>query len=383
MAATVTSTGEPAAFVESAESIRQHLGPYAIPFIQSCYEANAPRFLFLWGTGALAACVAVGIALVHKNELFSKQPSMQRMYYNQISWFAPVLGMAAACSLFCPRVFLMMKMCQEFTEALALAAFGNVLFLLCADEAHSEKYEGDNMGKQMLAGLNNEGPKPHFAVPPFGCCFVKCCPHILLKPWHLLLARNFIRQYATIVVVGSLVSMWCALAMDPSRMHTVRSWISMLTKLAAFVCIYGLFILYKASHNLLHHWNPTTKFISLKLVVVLMAYQELMIKLAIKHLSPAGTHCLAVEGVTGELATELQNQNREHFNSMYFVALESILVAYLVRRAFPASELKTMDAQIHGKLIEMDLEQMGGDKRGILDCEAESEGETQEETSVE
>lgn len=359
----------------------QSLGPRMWQFLTSCYDADPKRFSFMWASGAIAMVVTLSIAYTHRAEMSRRPASLKRMYYQHVNLFAPVLGVAATISLFCPRDFLMMKMCQELTEAFVLSAFGNVLFLLCAEEAcltdttEDDYSKGASVAVKMLAALNEEGEKPHFAVPPFACCFTKCMPKHLLTPGQMVLARNFIRQYAIIVGAGSVLSLWCGLSLSMEQASFLHSWVGRVSKLSAFVCIYGLFILYKATHHLLEKWHPTAKFVSLKLVVGLMAFQEILVSWAVQHFPSASDECLADTSVGGEAGEEIQNKFRERFNSMYLVALESILVAFLVRRAFPASDLQEQSLQMHGMLLELDFEQMAGDRSRLgLESEGESSG---------
>lgn len=292
---------------------------------------------------------------------------MLKVYYQYVNLFAPVLGVCAAITLICPRNYLFMKMLQEQTEAIALLSFGSVLFVLCADEAchvHSAKdLDSDNVGAKMLAALNEEGEAPHYAVPPFACCFVKCMPQHLLRPIDIKVARTCIRQYAFVNIAGGMLALWCALSLTTETAKVIMTQIGRIRKLSAFVCIYGLFIFYKAMHHLLEKYSPTAKFISLKLVVVLMAYQEIIVKWMVGRHDAASEDCLAPNlPASSTQFKEIQDSNREHFSGMYLVALESILVAFLVKRAFPPSELKAKSGQMHGAVLELEFERLEAGK---------------------
>lgn len=299
---------------------------------------------------------------------------MQRVYYLWVNCFAPVLSVAAVVSILCPRNYFFMKMLQEQAEAIALASFGSVLFLLCAEVAYHQSQsntEGESIGAKMLAALNEHGPQPHWAVPPFACCFIKYMPSHDLTPWHMLLARNFIRQYAFVVVAVSLLAMWCSLSVNPKEAIWIVNQLKRLQKLSALVCIYGLFMLYKSTHSLLEKWYPTAKFVSLKLIVVIMVYQEWLVQVCVKHTPAASDECLADSSIGGQLGEEIHMKTREHFDNMYLVALESILVAYLVRQAFPASELKAKSGEVHGLLVSLDLERMDTAQKNTFDSDSE------------
>merc|ERR1719384_2301443 len=101
-------------------------------------------------------------------------------------------------------------------------------------------------------------------------------------------------------------------------------------KLSALVCIYGLFMLYRAMHDLLEKYGPTMKFASLKLVVLLMVYQEWFVSWMVEGVSLLHNDCLAVPGLEDAYAVKFQKTNEERLTSMWLIAMESMLVAHLV-----------------------------------------------------
>jgi len=335
------------------------LGPRMVVFVRTCLEASPRRFIFLWSTACVAMLVTFFIAGRHYWELQKRPASIKRLYYSRIALFAPILGVTATLALFSPHAFYLMKMLQTQVEAVSLSAFGNILFLLVAEESHllydGPEHAHESTGYKILMALNREGPKPHFGVPPFACCFRRCLPAHLLRPGHILLARNFVRQYAFMVIMSSMLEMWCALALSAAEMGPMFMITMNLVKLSGFVCIYGLFILYSATHDVLEKFNPTSKFVALKLVVLLMTYQELLVGPIMHFITPASDLCLADPEHSGE---EIQTKHREHWTDMYFTALESMLLAFLVRRAFPADELHGGRQEYHMMLVEVDLERV-------------------------
>merc|ERR1719401_847517 len=97
------------------------------------------------------------------------------MYYTRIIWFAPVLAITAAACLLSPRSYPFMKMLQTQFEAISIATFGVVLCLLLAEESSrdlkDEETSGMNIAEKIMRALAKQGPKKHFGVPPFGCCW--------------------------------------------------------------------------------------------------------------------------------------------------------------------------------------------------------------------
>lgn len=43
------------------------------------------------------------------------------------------------------------------------------------ETGESLRVEVMNMGQTMMEAIHTYGPQKYFAVPPFGCCFWRCC----------------------------------------------------------------------------------------------------------------------------------------------------------------------------------------------------------------
>jgi len=352
------------------------LGPRMPVFMSTCLKADPTLFIFKWVTGSIATILACAIALRHSRRISEAPPTMRRLYYGRVTWFAPVLGTTATAALFSPRVYALSRFLQTQFEAVALASFGAIVFLLLASEAVKQITTKDSsLAVKIMVALNKDGPKPHFAVPPFACCFKRCIPAHLLKPSHVLLSRFLVRQYMFSAVIGSLTTLWFALAMTNHAFRLEEAIVSKFIKLSGFAAIYGLFIMYFATHDLLHKWNVTAKFISLKIIVLLSTLQETLIGLLIKHIKAPSKDCLADPFSPSK---EVQDIHREHFNSMWLTALESLLVALLVSRAFPCSELYNIEDENTTQYVEMQLESLsknGEDGYDEYDSQSESEVE--------
>jgi len=368
-----------------------NMGPSVQDFVETCFKAAPIRFSFIWVSGFVACCISLSVGAKHRAELEKRPPSMQRELYIRVSWFATVLGVTSFVSLLCPRADLMMKMLQMLAEAFALYSFGEILFVLCAQEAihkaASLDREEDSIGVKMLAALNEQGPQAFFGVPPFACCFSRCLPKHLLSPSQLILARTFVRQYVYIVVISGLLKMYFGLCLPTGTAARVVALLTTVTKVASLLCIYGLFFLYKATHTLLEKWNPTLKFASLKVMIVVMVYQEWVVDKLVEHFPPAGEECLGNLGLRHEhpkMAEYFQNQNRVRFNNMYLVALESIMVAYLVRRAFQAHEVQKMRAgDMHSMLLALDLKRVNSGRNHDHEASDSDDGTSESEVEME
>merc|ERR1712032_805921 len=100
--------------------------------------------------------------------------------------------------------------------------------------------------------------------------------------------------------------MWLQLIATAEQGEKVKKYTTVILKLSAFLAIYGLFVIYKSTHDALHKddkhtdasrdWRTTPKFISVKIVILLSMFQKMFVAIMVKKLrarDPTKT-CLSV-----------------------------------------------------------------------------------------
>eukprot|EP00913_Durusdinium_trenchii_P011082 g10404.t1 len=122
-------------------------------------------------------------------------------------------------------------------------------------------------------------------------------------------------------------------------------------KVSGLLAVYGLFVMYKATHELLHDWKTTAKFLSVKLIIGLSTLQKMLLRKIVEVFPPHETRCLLDPLHPKDLDRALA------YWSSYLTLLETILLACLVIKAFPAEEvadypLKNLD------FVELELRQI-------------------------
>jgi len=112
-----------------------------------------------------------------------------------------------------------------------------------------------------------------------------------------------------------------------------------LQKISGFIALQGLFTLYKASHNALHEWNTTMKFVAIKLVIVLDMIQDVLAGFLVTHgIVGVGSQC------------HLRDENLAKIWDQCMLVVEAVFMALLMYRAFPAQEL--LGAAIHVRALD-------------------------------
>merc|ERR1719458_2480097 len=103
------------------------------------------------------------------------------------------------------------------------------------------------------------------------------------------------------------------------------------------IAVYGLFVLYKSTHDLLHDWGTTKKFISIKFVIGLSLIQSKLVSWLIHRFRHPDRTWLI-----------------DHWIAM-LLAVESVIMVLLTSSAFPAEEVQPAKAQ-QLALVETSLE---------------------------
>eukprot|EP00438_Fugacium_kawagutii_P030240 Skav219533 [mRNA] locus=scaffold30:667757:678045:- [translate_table: standard] len=126
---------------------------------------------------------------------------------------------------------------------------------------------------------------------------------------------------------------------------------AIILKVSGMLAVYGLVIMYKATHDLLHDWKTTRKFVSVKIVILLSVVQNKIFSWFIHTFRPMEKSCLLTPGNPKDLERIVV------FWTTFATLMETMLLSHLIIRAFPAEEvsdypLKNLD------LVELELRQI-------------------------
>ncbi|CAE8589809.1 unnamed protein product, partial [Polarella glacialis] len=307
---------------------RMGLGPRIGVFFHNCLQQNPHVFIFVWVVGGLVTALVCGLALQHAYRLSQKPLTLLRGYYLQCLIFPVTWGLSAYFTLLCPRTALLSELMQGISEAAVIANFSTILFMiLCLESYRSQPtqhgYDAEQppavpkMSSTIFKALAQQGPKPHFAVLPFFCLCGPCFRKHDMEPKHLLRVSWLVRQYVYVMFVMSIFGMWCAMSLPAEIAEHVKLIMSIALKISGFTAVYGLFVLYKATYDLLHEWNTTVKFLSIKFVILLSIVQKRFLGMLVKKLLPKeADSCLFEPGYPHNLEQVV------NFWSQFLIVLE-------------------------------------------------------------
>ena len=337
---------------------------HSTDYVRECLRESPFAYEVVCAAATLVAVVVVAISWRHLRSLRRAPISPRQQLYISIGWMPIVFALSALLTILTPRAFLLWQLLQKQYEAFALSCFGSLLFLLLAITALAEErtsvadsrlqaaVEPTFLGNGVLALLNQDGPGKHFATPPLLCLCRPCWPRFRLGPLHLVLISYLLFQFVLGTPVLAIVGMWGYISLDAASAHALRAACLALKQLSTLLALWGLFALYQASHDPLRHWNTTKKFVSLKAVLVLELVQEHLIA----FLLDAGSYGPG-DGLDGATLDACRHgQLVEHFWSQVVLLLECLLMACLIRSAFPPHELaRKFAAEQRGMMIGLEL----------------------------
>lgn len=288
---------------------------------------------------------------------------MLRSYYHGMLVFPMVWAICCWFALFCPLVAPLSELFMGQSEAYAIYIFLVIMYMLVSIEACKTKLEQsdpgqtslrsemENMGQTIMDAVHDYGPQKYFAVPPFGCCFKPCYWEHQITAKQLLWVSRLVKQYVILELFLNTFFMWAGLTFQPERAARIQNVAAYILKISGMMAVYGLFIMYKATHDLLHDWNTTRKFVSVKIVILLSVIQNKLFSWFIHTFRPRENSCLLTPGHPEELERIVV------FWTTFASLMETVLLSHLIIRAFPAHEvadfpLKNLD------LVELELRQI-------------------------
>jgi len=303
---------------------------------------------------------------------------MMRSYYTSIFIFPVVWSISAFLCIICPRSAPLAELAQGQSEAYAIYIFLVILFMLLALESvkvdlakdmelNQLKVEG--IGPAILTALSRQGPQPFFAVPPFACCFIKCIPHHNLSAQHLLWVTRFVKQYAYLQLFFSVFSLWAEYTLPEAR---AKSWSNMsriVLKFSGLLAIYGLFVIYKATHHILEQYRTTSKFVAIKIVILLSMLQARIISILIHKFRKSDSTCLVDPAHPEDLDHVVT------FWSQFVLLLDTVLMTWLLTQAFDPNEITEFEHG-HLELVELELQQMNNEGNLKTETDSDDDGDS-------
>jgi len=322
------------------------LGPRIGLFFESCLEESGPLFVASLVIGTLSLLATLGLAVRHVSMLQRAPLGWLRTPYQLIMIYPVAWGISAFLTIICPRSSLLAELIRGQSEAFALYMFMEILFMLMSVASMGKN--GHPIGEAILDAMNSDGEQPYFAVPPLGCCFKRCAPRHFMSARLLLHISWLVKQYIIAEFFISIFGLWIMMAAREPTGRALKLACTVVLKVSGISAVYGLFVLYKGTHELLHRWHTTQKFLSIKFVILLSMIQSHVLGPIIEHVRELDKTCLMDPNEPGNMEFVIN-----HWTAVV-LSVEAVLMAVLVMAAFPASEVDEAGVE-HSAIIQMQL----------------------------
>ncbi|TFJ86652.1 hypothetical protein NSK_002306 [Nannochloropsis salina CCMP1776] len=224
---------------------------------------DTKRYNVLLGLALAGLCLTLLLALPHVAWLRVRPPSKIRKFYFAASLLPVVFAVSASITCLAPWTNEYWGLLQHLTEAWALHSLNQLIV---------ERLGGKTSA---LAKLQARGRQQWLRAPPL-CCWCYFLPSTSFTEHTLRLVLTLTRQFIYAAPLLSLLNILLSFTRVPTTpppllWHVLR----LLLLLSSLLALWGLFILYKASHDdLSRHHQITLKFLSIKLLIIVGIVQE-------------------------------------------------------------------------------------------------------------
>jgi hypothetical protein len=183
----------------------------------------------------------------------------------------------------------------------------------------------------ILAKLAVQTPKKLDASPPL--CFL--APFVKEKTVdgpRLDRLMSGLKVFAYVVPACAVVRLWISLeAQNEWVIYGSKIGLLAAENVAMSYTLYCLFQLYVSTHDILHHYNPTEKFVAIKAILGIAVLQSMIIKVV----------CGKFLSKTSYFTVEMMSE----FWSDFALCCESIVLALGHKSAYPSGELSDTDGK--------------------------------------
>jgi len=243
-----------------------HLPPTFVYHFKHIFRGHAPTIYSVFIPIALVCSIVTCIVLIPRIIEYQKAGMELQRKYKQIYvppafrmcqliiGFPIIISLCKLMTLISPITAYTMEFIARCYEGLCLYWFASLLIM----------YLGSL--KALKESLSSAKPAKFWASPPFGCCFKCVCKAKNMTINDFRIVYKLILQYAILAPLLSFVSLFRSYQNDT---HAII-FLNVAMFLSAFICIYALFALMRASESVLHGHRIHGKFWCIKMAVFMM-----------------------------------------------------------------------------------------------------------------
>eukprot|EP00457_Paulinella_chromatophora_P008083 gb/GEZN01008110.1/.p1 GENE.gb/GEZN01008110.1/~~gb/GEZN01008110.1/.p1 ORF type:complete len:411 (-),score=47.93 gb/GEZN01008110.1/:234-1439(-) len=307
------------------------------PGFRAVLSHPPPQLVIIWMWGWFSFGCVVIIWWRHYRKFVAVEPAS--WLSNQYEWILTmplVFSATALVAIFVIQTAPILKLIRVSFEAYALYQFGNILRELASAEGGKGQGYGPLgvMRKQALSALVQLPPLKLYTSAPF-CCFRICeRPRPVTEQMIRFATRCFVQYLYTapgFSILGIMLILSSASEMNgKDDLEKNMKIIQAFELITMLIAMYGLLILYRATHDLFKDFQTSLKFFSIKALILTGKLNEIVFK-------AAGVKKLLFRTFSDP---RWDDKARVNLATNVAVSVESLVLLCLMCWAYPASDLK-------------------------------------------
>eukprot|EP00322_Chrysochromulina_rotalis_P007033 CAMPEP_0115840420 /NCGR_PEP_ID=MMETSP0287-20121206/6761_1 /TAXON_ID=412157 /ORGANISM="Chrysochromulina rotalis, Strain UIO044" /LENGTH=258 /DNA_ID=CAMNT_0003294029 /DNA_START=197 /DNA_END=973 /DNA_ORIENTATION=+ len=242
----------------------------------------------------------------------------------------PVFAVTNTLGTIVPSLHPVFDLLTHIYVSVAMWAFLELLCLMVV-QVKSRQHTADlamlldpeDYHAEVLRSLSDQPPLRLWAAPPLGCCFHLPCLHSTpcgssSRPTMELLTftRGILVGY--MLLMPQLPALRMLLHVARAHHPFIAISLAIFESVLSVIALYALFIIYHVTHEPLHAYQTTLKFVAIKSIVLMLPPQRLLAR-------------ALFEGHENEVVS--------NFWLSCVQALEAPLLCWLIGKAYPKEEL--------------------------------------------
>lgn len=229
------------------------------PSVSELAESINAVIYFGWVVAFLSIMVNLTLYFSHYSTFDGCALEMRSHRYLSIIRLPLVFGLTGATSLFVVRTSGMWSAIQHAYEAYALYQFYLAIVDLCGGR------------RALITKLQQKEPQPFYQTPPFCCCCF-WLPKVRFSGTVLDYCQRTVIQFV-VIVPSAMVAEIMIMVADQEHNAAVEVVVAVLSTVSTFFALHGLFVIYKATHDILQSYGTTLKFVALKALILIGVVQ--------------------------------------------------------------------------------------------------------------
>jgi hypothetical protein len=166
-----------------------------------------------------------------------------------------------------------------------------------------------------------------------------------------------IQQFVMIMPAIATAQVYLLSMMSFEDAFEIIDVLDFVSKVANLICLYGLVIVFFSTKELLKRWHTHKKFVAIKIVLVVAIWQDFLVTLIAHGPIKNSESCFKAVYMERGLIDRPDSwvHMEEYFWATWILALETVPMALLICRSFPAAEVNERVYEVSHEMVELGI----------------------------